>query len=209
VTDLTQMSEPSAQLNVKADPTRPITPEELDDLLQQCWAPSDFATLIRRVNATNGWRPDHTPAQAFADIHELLNLTHTEISEAFREGDPHHHVLELGDVIVRAADICTLIAPDVPLPGHLLDGAYPISDRQQWLLGLHAHIDDATQAWRKAPSNEEARPVLLEDLHHLIRHTHYLIAAHAPHTRLTSRRILAEILVKNLQRGHRHGGRRA
>lgn len=64
MTDLTQMSEPSAQLNVKAEPTPPITPDELDDLKQQSWILS------------------HSAAQALAHLQAIRRASPGEISRA-------------------------------------------------------------------------------------------------------------------------------
>lgn len=182
--------------------TEPLTPEALAQALDDQPAFRTYARLTRRVNAQNGWRPDHTPEQAFKEVPELVALIHSEITEAFREAEPAARNRELGDVIIRCLDMGVLLQPLwVPLE--------PLDNLLRWplptmLMVLHAHATDALEAYRKSPPE-----TVVTDIHahleHLIDGAHSLIHEYGGETKV----ILADILQANLQRGYRHGGRRA
>ena len=182
--------------------TEPLTPEALDAALADHPSLHDLARLSRRINAQNGWRPHHTTHEAFQEVPELLALIHSEITEAFNEPFAAQRNRELGDVIIRALDAGILLdstwvvaEPTLDVPRGYLGGC---------LLELHARTSVLLEIYRKHEEGDFDRP-FQHHLQRLIDDAHSLIHEYGGDTKV----ILADILRANLQRGYRHGGRRA
>ncbi|MFD1732668.1 hypothetical protein ACFSC4_31580 [Deinococcus malanensis] len=69
----------------------------------------ELATDTRAINLVNGWGTTFT----MADLPGYLALLHSEVTEAFQATPHDETACELGDVIVRALDLCELIQPGV------------------------------------------------------------------------------------------------
>lgn len=171
----------------------------------------ELATRTRQINASNDWGTDFTPAQ----IPQFLALIHSEITEAHHERDRTKRARELGDVIVRALDLCELIRPGLignrlttlehRRPG-LLIRLIMRRRRSVYEAGLHALTSAALETFRKAPADQ--MPVkLIDDLGLLLFVTNKVLLCEQPRG-TTPTALISEILDANAGRGKRHGGRR-
>lgn len=176
------------------------TPEQLAALTHPDITLHDLARAARQVNAANGWGLTF----AFDDVPNYVALIHSEIVEADRELQIGPRNRELGDVVVRAMDLAELL-----LPGELAargwdPGNPPPTTLPRRLLELHGHATDVLEVYRKEPGESQARERMVFHLQVLIGEAVDLIGEYGGNPR----QIIAEIIIKNAGRGHRHGGRR-
>lgn len=171
----------------------------------------ELATRTRQINASNDWGTDFTLPQ----IPQFLALIHSEITEAHHERDRAKRAHELGDVIVRALDLCELIRPGLigsrlttlehRRPG-LLIRLIMRRRRSVYEAGLHALTSAALETFRKAPADQ--MPVkLIDDLGRLLFVTNKVLLCEQPRG-TTPTDLISGILDANSARGKRHGGRR-
>ncbi|GAQ23954.1 hypothetical protein DEIGR_400087 [Deinococcus grandis] len=176
---------------------------------------TDLASDTRSINHTNGWGTDFTPEQ----IPTFLALIHSEITEAHQERSRAKRARELGDVIVRALDLCELIRPG--LIGNFLTTLehrrppLPTRLRVRWSRNahetqLHALTSAVLERYRKAPKDqppEQTATQLVMDLAALIVMTNRVLLCEQPRG-TTPTDLISGILDANRNRGYRHGGRR-
>lgn len=175
----------------------------------------DLASDTRSINHTNGWGTDFTPEQ----IPTFLALIHSEITETHHERSRAKRARELGDVIVRALDLCELTRPG--LIGNFLTTLEhrrpPLLtrlrvrwNRNAYETRLHTLTSAVLERYRKAPKDQPAEQTaaqLVMDLAALIVMTNRVMLCEQPRG-ATPTDLISGILDTNRNRGYRHGGRR-
>ena len=188
-----------------ADPFPMPTVEQIE-ALRGSETLNAFAPVARAINAANGWAPEFS----FHQTPIFTALIDSEINEAYEEWNVHRvreYVYELGDVIIRAADLIELLLPGAlahqdlsPSAGmHLL----PVPEEVR-LLQLYRWSALALQAYRKVPDIDGACEAIMFNLVEQIRFAHWMIVCRQSEPAA----ILTDLLQANRVRGKRHGGRR-
>ncbi|MCY1703670.1 hypothetical protein [Deinococcus sp. SL84] len=172
------------------------------------------------INGTNGWHDGYTQADAFTKI----SLISTEVREwqlESRPGNEQQALNELADIIIRTMDTCELLERGAFTLALVMAGPcrhHPHHNNLLHMVTMYGLIEDAKQAFRKAPAGEapanptEAGPEVLKavlpHLGGLALYALMLLEHYAARENLTAQDVITRVLDKNATRGYRHGGRR-
>lgn len=192
------------------------TPAEIEALRDLCQTrPGELniapvAAIARRINAANGWVPEWSLKQ----IPTLTALIHTEFKEArdeIRDENREQLLEELADIIIRCLDTVELVLPEwagkLQLPPYADQGVGPNSVPGQllWLSLIRDSVDEATEHYRKVMDEEEMKRAVAHDLAWVAQRVTFMMQTLGG----DPVDVLVRVLLRNRERGKRHGGRRA